>query len=150
MIFGINTTHDISKSSQISLAQRPREITYNNFEISVVVIMLNITTNHAITYTNLGKTTAQVYMKVSTSGYSASLKSLCSVPIPAPVYFSIRLSCHQGVAFSNCGSTNVAKPTFTCVPHSLVNSKGYFYPQILLLIRSVKCITSYTGCNSVI
>ena len=28
-----------------------REITYNNFEISVVVFMPNITTNHAITYT---------------------------------------------------------------------------------------------------
>ena len=43
MIFGINTTRYISKLSQI---------TYNNFEISVVVFMQNITTNHAITYTN--------------------------------------------------------------------------------------------------
>ena len=38
MIFGINAT---------------REITYNNFEISLVVFMPNITTNHAITYTNV-------------------------------------------------------------------------------------------------
>ena len=29
-----------------------REITYNNFEISLVIFMPNITTNHAITYTN--------------------------------------------------------------------------------------------------
>ena len=29
-----------------------REITYYNFEISVVVFMPNVTTNHAITYTN--------------------------------------------------------------------------------------------------
>ena len=29
-----------------------REISYNNFEISLVVFMPNITTNHAITYTN--------------------------------------------------------------------------------------------------
>ena len=29
-----------------------REITYSNFEISLVVFMPNITTNHAITYTN--------------------------------------------------------------------------------------------------
>ena len=43
MIFGINTTRDISKLSQI---------TYNNFEISLVVFIPNITTNHAITYTN--------------------------------------------------------------------------------------------------
>ena len=42
MTFGINTTSDISKLSQI---------TYNNFEISLVVFMPNITTNHAITYT---------------------------------------------------------------------------------------------------
>ena len=28
------------------------EITYNNFEILLVVFMPNITTNHAITYTN--------------------------------------------------------------------------------------------------
>jgi len=33
-----------------------REITYNNFEISLVVFMPNITTNHAITYTNIFKT----------------------------------------------------------------------------------------------
>ena len=43
MIFGINTTRDISKLSQI---------TYNNFEISLVVFMPNITTNHAIPCTN--------------------------------------------------------------------------------------------------
>ena len=29
-----------------------REITYNNFEISLLVFMPNITANHAITYTN--------------------------------------------------------------------------------------------------
>ena len=29
-----------------------REITYNNFEVSLVVFMPNITTNNAITYTN--------------------------------------------------------------------------------------------------
>ena len=29
-----------------------RENTYNNFEISLVVFMPNITPNHAITYTN--------------------------------------------------------------------------------------------------
>ena len=46
MIFGINTTRDISKLSQI---------TYNNFEISLVVFLPNITTNHAITYTNTKK-----------------------------------------------------------------------------------------------
>ena len=37
MIFNINTT---------------REITYNDFEISLVVFTPNIITNHAITYTN--------------------------------------------------------------------------------------------------
>ena len=43
MIFRINTTRDISKFSQI---------TYNHFEIPLVVFMPKITTNHAITYTN--------------------------------------------------------------------------------------------------
>ena len=33
----------------------PREITYNNFEMSLVVFMPNITTNQAITYTNITK-----------------------------------------------------------------------------------------------
>ena len=32
-----------------------REVTYNDFEISLVAFMPNITTNHAITYTNLLK-----------------------------------------------------------------------------------------------
>ena len=51
-MFGMNTTRDISKLSQISLPPTAREITYNNFEISLMVFMPNITTNHAITYTN--------------------------------------------------------------------------------------------------
>ena len=43
MIFGINTTRNILKLPQI---------TYNNFEISLVIFVSNIATNHAITYTN--------------------------------------------------------------------------------------------------
>ena len=53
MIFGIKTPSDISKLSQISLAKwlvKFRQ--YNNFEISLMVFMPNVTTNHAITYTN--------------------------------------------------------------------------------------------------
>ena len=42
MIFGIDITRDISKLSQ----------TYNNFEITLVEFMPNITINHAITHTN--------------------------------------------------------------------------------------------------
>ena len=38
--------------AMISRSLTAREITYNNFEISLVVFMPNITTNHAITYTN--------------------------------------------------------------------------------------------------
>ena len=49
MIFGINTTRDISKLSQI---------TYNNFEISLVVFMPNITANHAITNTTIDQISA--------------------------------------------------------------------------------------------
>ena len=41
MIFGINTTHDISKFKK-------SQNTFNNFEILLVVFMTNITTNHAI------------------------------------------------------------------------------------------------------
>ena len=57
MIFGINTTRDISKFSKLSRAAKnfirlsAREITYksyNNFEILLVVFMPNITTKHAI------------------------------------------------------------------------------------------------------
>ena len=39
--------------AMISRSLTAREITYNNFEISLVVFMPNITTNHAINYTNL-------------------------------------------------------------------------------------------------
>ena len=51
----MNTTSGISKLSQIqSCITRltAREIIYNNFEISLVVFMPNVTTNHVITYTN--------------------------------------------------------------------------------------------------
>ena len=53
MIFGINTTWDISKLSTNFTRLTACEITYNNFEISLRVFMPNITTNHAITNTNL-------------------------------------------------------------------------------------------------
>ena len=33
--------------------QKAREVTYNNFEISLVVFLPNITTNHVITYANV-------------------------------------------------------------------------------------------------
>ena len=51
MIFGINTTRGISKLSENFTRLTTREITYNNFEISRVVFMPNVNTNHAITYT---------------------------------------------------------------------------------------------------
>ena len=41
------------------------EITYNNFKISLVVFMPNITTNHAITYTNSkGKIKSKIFVIV--------------------------------------------------------------------------------------
>ena len=52
MIFGANTTHDISKIVSNFTRLTAREIRYNNFEISLVVFMPNIITDHAITYTN--------------------------------------------------------------------------------------------------
>ena len=39
-------------SAYLKLRNLKFEITYNNFEISLVVFMPKITTNHAITYTN--------------------------------------------------------------------------------------------------
>ena len=42
-----------------------REITYNNFEISLVVFMPNTTTNHAISYTNLNCTEIKRWFNVS-------------------------------------------------------------------------------------
>ena len=48
VIFGINTTRDISKFLKFHSPNG----SYKNFEISLVVFMPNITTNHAIAYTN--------------------------------------------------------------------------------------------------
>ena len=45
MIFGVNTTRDISKLSNLRIR------IYVYFEISLVVFMPNIITNHAVTYT---------------------------------------------------------------------------------------------------
>ena len=52
MTFGINTTRGISKIVSQFTHLTAREMTYNNFEISLVVFMPNISINHAITYTN--------------------------------------------------------------------------------------------------
>ena len=54
----MNTTRDISYFIFRLMA---REITYNNFEISLVVFMPNITTNRAITYTNF----LAIYLRLS-------------------------------------------------------------------------------------
>jgi len=52
VIFGMNTTNDISKLFQITYNQEQKKSSwYNNFEISLAVFMPNIITNHAITYT---------------------------------------------------------------------------------------------------
>ena len=48
MTFGINTTWDISKLSTNFTRLTACEITYNNFEISLMVFMPNTTTNHGI------------------------------------------------------------------------------------------------------
>ena len=63
MIFGLNTTCDISKLSQI---------TYNNFEISLVVFMPNIITNHAITYTTTTTTTPTTTTTTTTNNNTNS------------------------------------------------------------------------------
>ena len=52
VILGINTARDIFKIASSFTRLTACEIKYNNFEISLVVFMPNITTNHAITYTN--------------------------------------------------------------------------------------------------
>ena len=52
MIFGINTTRDIIKIVSNFTRLTVRDITYNNFEISLVLFIPNVATNHAITYTN--------------------------------------------------------------------------------------------------
>ena len=50
MIFGVNTTRDISEIVSNFTRLTALEITYSNFEISLVVFTPNIiTTNHAIT-----------------------------------------------------------------------------------------------------
>ena len=51
MVFQLNLKYLPVKITK-PLRVTAREITYNNFEISLVVFMPNITTNHAITYTN--------------------------------------------------------------------------------------------------
>ena len=63
VIFGINTISDISKLSQIPLAQRLVKLRITIFEISLVVFMPNITTNHAITYTKLNRITDMFWAK---------------------------------------------------------------------------------------
>ena len=52
VILGINTARDIFKIASNFTRLMASEIKYNNFEISLVVFMPNIATNHAITYTN--------------------------------------------------------------------------------------------------
>ena len=52
MIFGVQYHSWYSKTVSNFTRLTALEITYNNFEISLLVFMPNITTNHAIAYTN--------------------------------------------------------------------------------------------------
>ena len=94
MIFGIDTTRDISKLSQILLAERlvnlrnlnsrvvrrVKLVRYNNLEISLAIFMPNITTNHAITYTKLTaiclKNCIQVFERILTL---VLIRNFCSL-----------------------------------------------------------------------
>ena len=85
MIFGINTTRDISKLSQNFTRLTAREITCNNFEISLVIFMPNITTNHAITYTKTSyfadlifKRYSKLFKNCLKDSYSKLPVSFCS------------------------------------------------------------------------
>ena len=50
-----------------------REISYNNFEISLVIFMPNITTNHAITYTNF-EISLMVFMPIITTNHAITYR----------------------------------------------------------------------------
>ena len=76
MIFGINTTSDNLKILSKFTRLTAREIKKNNFEISLVVLMPNITTNHAITYTNKMQLHFQIhFVEVISFSYLDSLFS---------------------------------------------------------------------------
>ena len=64
-----------------------REITYNNFEKSLVVFMQNITTNHAITYTN---TNSLKYSPFMSSHFHTLANFFASVVFPDPWIFGGR------------------------------------------------------------
>ena len=53
-----------------------REITYNSFEISLVVFMSNITTNHTITYTNINFSEIHVSWPAPSDSLSVPIYSL--------------------------------------------------------------------------
>ena len=79
MIFAINTTRDISKLSQNFTRLMAREITYNKFEISLMVLMPNITTNHAITYFTLTRMLGQAYNLILTPRHGEKCLCLCLI-----------------------------------------------------------------------
>ena len=101
MIFGINTTRDISKLSQI----------YNNFEISPVVFIPNITTNHAITYTNVS--TLNDYYKIARSFTIFSLRKCMHL-------YRFISQIYSDVVYFNVKS-NVTKSNFFALQMSIFN-----------------------------
>ena len=62
-----------------------REITYDNFEISLVVFLPNITTNHAITYTNETEE-----LKSGDNYLSRSYLQICKLELPWARTFPFR------------------------------------------------------------
>ena len=67
------------------------QITYNNFEISLVVFMPNITTNHAITYTN---STLFFFFLPFSLPWSFSITLFYPWLIKSLYYMSLRDECH--------------------------------------------------------
>ena len=82
-----------------------REITYNNFEISLVVFMPNITTNHAFTYT---------YWIISSACSILTYKN-----IYVEKYCNFPLTTTQGDRFASCENVVPRSQTSPLPPSDL-------------------------------
>ena len=87
-----------------------REITYNNFEISLVVFRPNIATNHAITYTYSQFVDFCIFFVVSRKGTKA-IRDVCTY---ASQYTLINMDYYEAMSMCNQMVTTLGN-NITCV-----------------------------------
>ena len=132
-------------------------ISYNNFEISLVAFMPNITTNHAITYTNYSSNLVLFHTKLTWKAYATKHEWKINVWGCVEILPSIiqrrdgkHLPCKQRLHFRGVSWRVKKRPLLTTVQFSIVHAWNLSPDlQAKLIVRSVVKWRKFRGSKKI-